>query len=108
MYGDSMEVEIVEKTENPLLQRIDVRFKISHSGAPTPKRMEVKEKLAAMLQVQQNLIVIEKMASVHGKSETNGIARAYQSEEKMKALEPEHLLKRGIPKEKPKEEKPKE
>jgi len=99
MYDDGMDIEIIEKKENPLLQRVEVNFRVNHLGAPTPKRAEVKTQLATVLQAQPELVVIEKMASVHGKSETSGIARVYQSEEKMRALEPEYLLKRGVPKE---------
>lgn len=95
----SMEIEILEKRENPLAERVEVRFRVSHPRAATPPRLEVKERLASLLQVNPSLIVIEKMVSLHGKAETMGIARSYQDEGKMKSLEPEYLLKRMAPKE---------
>lgn len=106
-----MKLEIVEKKENPPLRRTEVKFRVSHPGASTPKRTDVRNQLASALQSKPELVVIEKMASLHGKSETSGIARVYQTEEEMRALEPQYLFRRGVAKEKPEEkpaEKPKE
>jgi len=116
-----MKVEIVQKTENPMFKRTEVRFKVEHAGGPTPKRLDVRGQLATLLGVPEELVVIDKLASTYGKHEASGIARAYGSRERLEALEPKYLLKRGLPKEKkeeakaeekpkekPKEEKPKE
>ena len=102
-----MRVEIVEKVENPLLKRTEVKFKVDHAGAPTPKRLEVRAQLATLLGVAEDLLVIDKLASTHGHQAASGIARAYSSPEQLRGLEPKYLLKRGLPKEKP-EEKPEE
>jgi len=96
-----MELEIVENVENPLLQRKELKLRLRHDGMPTPRRTEVKAKLAEILGVSQDLIVIEKIASLHGKAESSGIARVYKTVEQLESLEPKHLLER----EKPKEEK---
>lgn len=107
-----MKVEIVEKAENPLLKRTEIKFKVDHTGAPTPKRLEVQAQLAALLGISEELLVIGKLASTYGHQVASGIARAYSSREQLEELEPKHLLKRGLPKEakpeKPAEEKPKE
>lgn len=103
-----VKVEIVEKAENPLLKRTEVKFKVDHAGGPTPRRLEVLAQLAAALGVAEEQLVIEKLASTHGHQVASGIARAYSSREQLEQLEPKYLLKRGLPKEKPPEEKPKE
>lgn len=107
-----MKVEIVQKTENPMFKRTEVKFKVEHAGGPTPKRLDVRGQLAALLGVPEELVVIDKLASAYGKQEASGIARAYGSRERLEALEPKYLLKRGLPKEKKEEakaeEKPKE
>lgn len=108
-----MKVEIVEKAENPLLERTEIKFKVDHAGGPTPKRLEVRAQLAALLGVTEELLVIDKLASTHGRQIVSGIARTYSSREQLEQLEPKHLLKRGLPKEakpeeKPPEQKPKE
>ena len=84
----------MEKKENPVLGRLEVNFRISHPSAPTPKRLEVRDQLASLLQAAPDLIVIEKIASLHGKAESSGIARIYQNEDQMRSLEPPYLLKR--------------
>ena len=100
-----MKVEIVEKSENPLFQRVEIKFKVDHAGKPTPKRLDVRAQVAAQLGVSQELVVIDKLAGAYGKQEASGIARAYGSKERLVALEPKYLLVRGLPKEeKPKEE----
>lgn len=101
-----MKVEITEKTENPLFKRTEVKFKADHAGGPTPKRLDVRTQLANQLGVAAELIVIEKLASTHGRQMASGIARAYSSREQLEGLEPKFLLQRGMPKEaKPEPEK---
>jgi len=100
-----MKVEIIGKSENLLFQRVEIKFKVDHAGEPTPKRLDVRAQIATQLGVSQELVVIDKLAGAYGKREASGIARAYNSKERLAALEPKHLLVRGLPKEeKPKEE----
>lgn len=103
-----MKVEIIEKKENPLFKRTEVKFKADHAGGPTPKRLDARAQLAAQLGVAEELIVIEKLASTHGRQVASGIARVYSSREQLEELEPKFLLKRGMPKEAKAEEKPEE
>jgi small subunit ribosomal protein S24e len=102
-----MKIEIVKRSENPLLQRADVRFKVDHAGQATPKRLDVRAQLATQLGVPEELIVIEKLASTYGRQVASGIARVYNSKERLEQLEPKYLLERGLPKEAKPEEKPK-
>lgn len=109
--GIKMKVEVVEKVENPILKRTEIKFKVEHTGAPTPKRLEVRAQLASLLGVAEDLLVIEKLAGTYGHQAASGIARSYGSHEQLKEIEPKYLLERGIPKEakaeEPPEEKPK-
>jgi small subunit ribosomal protein S24e len=103
-----MKVEIVEKSENPLFQRVEIKLKVDHAGEPTPKRLDVRAQVAAQLGVAEELVVIEKLAGAYGKQEASGIARAYSSKERLEALEPKYMLVRGLPKDAKPEEKPAE
>ena len=103
-----MKVEIIEKMENPLFKRTEVKFKADHAGEPTPKRLDARAQLAAQLGVAEELIVIEKLASTHGRQVASGIARVYSSREQLEGLEPKFLLKRDMPKEAKAEAKPEE
>jgi len=103
-----MKVEIIEKTENPLFKRTEVKFKADHAGEPTPKRLDARAQLAAQLGVAEELIVIEKLASTYGRQVASGIARVYSSREQLERLEPKFLLERDMPKEAKAEAKPEE
>ncbi len=94
-----MKVELVKKSDNPLFQRIEVEFRVDHSGAPTPKRLEVRAQLASLLGSSEELLVIDKMASSHGRQMAAGTARLYGTREQLDEMEPAYLLKRGLPKE---------
>ena len=81
-----MKVEIVEKIENPLFNRTEVKFRVDHKGGPTPKRVDVRAQLASQLNVVEELVVIEKLASTHGRQVASGIARAYSTRERLEEL----------------------
>lgn len=102
-----MKVSIIEKGENPLLKRLEIRFEVDHTGGPTPKRLDVRRELASQLGVPEDMVVIEKFATTYGRQVASGIARAYDSRERLEELEPKYLLERGLPKE-GEEEKPRE
>lgn len=90
-----MEVEIVSKVENKLLQRTEVRFKATHAKEKTPQRDQVREALAKALGGNKDTIVVAEMHSAFGKSETTGYAKVYGSIEAAKKLEPHHIQLRN-------------
>ena len=102
-----LKVEIIKKSDNPLFKRSEIEFKVDHAGAPTPKRLDVRAQLAALLGSPEELLVIDKFASTHGLQVARGTARVYSAREHLEAIEPKYLLKRGMPKE-AKEKKPAE
>ncbi len=105
----AMEIEIQSKTENPLLKRTEVHFKILHTEEKTPKRELVKSELADKLSVKKENIIINFMESNFGAAETTGYAKIYSSLKEAKNCEEEHILKRNNAFEgEKKQEKPKE
>ena len=100
-----MEVKILSKKQNPLLKRREVQFKVEHGPkGKTPGRLELKKSLAAELQVKEELVFVKKMRTLTGTTTTVGEANAYESAAQAKLIEPEYILKRNSPPEKPKEE----
>lgn len=95
-----MEVEVVSKDENKLLERTEVRFKAVHAKEGTPQRDAVREKLASLLKVPKERVVIDSMESEFGKMETLGYAKVYKSKEAAVKYEREHILIRNKLKEK--------
>jgi small subunit ribosomal protein S24e len=103
-----MKIEISEKVENQLLQRTEIKFKVDHSNGPTPKRLDVRAQLAGQLGVPEEVVIIDKLASMYGRQVASGIARVYSSRQGLEELEPKYLLQRGLPAEAKEKEKPKE
>ncbi len=99
----SMEVKVLEEKKNPLLQRREVQFSISHNLG-TPSRQEIKEKLAAYLNSKPELVIIERMKSEFGKRETKGYAKIYENVDRLKDVETEHIIQRNEKKPEKKEE----
>jgi small subunit ribosomal protein S24e len=96
-----MDIEVTRDTRNELLSRREVDFILRFDG-PTPTRMQVIGKLAAGLNVNEKLLVLDTMKTSFGKTELSGIARVYDSEEQKSKTERAYLSSRGMPK--PKEE----
>lgn len=90
-----MDIEIIERKQNPLLSRTEVRFVVHHTNEKTPSRDQIREKLAGQVNGKKGLIVVDNMASAFGKSMTRGYARVYESPEVLGATEPTYLLKRN-------------
>jgi small subunit ribosomal protein S24e len=105
----SMEVEVVSRKENPLLGRVEIQFKITHTKEKTPARDDVKMEIANLINSKKDRVVIDHMNSVFGKSETTGYAKVYDKKETAQNIEREYELKRNkITEEKKKEGKKKE
>jgi small subunit ribosomal protein S24e len=100
-----MEVKIVSSKSNPLLKRKEVQFSIEHGPqSKTPARLDVRKALASELKLAEELIFIRDMRTLTGTGTTMGHANAYQTAAQAKVVEPEYIVKRNTPSEKPKEE----
>jgi small subunit ribosomal protein S24e len=90
-----MEIEIQSKTDNLLLERIEVRFVILHEGEGTPKRELVRSELAEKLNAKKENIMVNYMRSSFGSRKTVGYAKIYKSIEDAKKSEADPILKRN-------------
>jgi small subunit ribosomal protein S24e len=100
-----MEIKILAENENQLLKRREVTFQVEHDQTgSTPPRLEVKNALAKLLKKDANLVFIKKLETKTGTHVAVGLANVYDSMEQAKLIEPEYIIKRNMPPEKPKEE----
>jgi len=96
-----MEIEITEERDNQLLKRKEVFFKLKHEeeggkkGA-SPSREEARDVLIKKLRCSPNLLVIAKMRTEFGKRETVGYAKVYESEDRLREIEKEHIIRRNF------------
>ncbi|WP_174589746.1 30S ribosomal protein S24e [Methanocella conradii] len=98
-----MDIKVLEEKKNPLLQRREVKFSVSHNLG-TPSREEIKAKIAAYLNSRPELVIIERMRSEFGKRETRGYAKIYETVERLKSVEAEHIVQRNEKKKEAKKE----
>ncbi|MEN4017000.1 MAG: 30S ribosomal protein S24e [Methanobacterium sp.] len=87
-----MEIEIKEKIENPLLNRTEVHFDCLYHGEPTPKVMDVKNKLVALLDADKDLLVVSRLLPKFGEGKAEGYAKIYDRFENLKEIEQKHVL----------------
>ena len=90
-----MELEIQDKKENTLLNRMEVHFILHHPNAATPKRENVREELSKELKVPKDRIIVDNMESSFGIHDTKGYAKIYPTKDEAMKVEREHLLKRN-------------
>jgi small subunit ribosomal protein S24e len=92
-----MEFEITKDTRNELLMRREVDYTLRFTG-PTPSRIQIGGKLAAILNVTEKQLALDSLRTRYGRMELRGSARIYDSEEARNKTERSFIMARGIPK----------
>jgi small subunit ribosomal protein S24e len=91
-----MEIQIIKDKTNPLLKRREISVAVINKTTAT--RIELKNKLAALLNSRPELIVVEHLDTIYGKQEMVGTVSLYETEERLKQLAHQHLIARDAPK----------
>ena len=87
-------MQVINRIENKLLNRVEIEFKWSHPGAKTPSRKEIIDTVRTLEPgANPDLVVVKNTTSRYGQSVTTGFAFIYSSEEAM-AVEPAYIHKR--------------
>ncbi|MCL7413423.1 MAG: 30S ribosomal protein S24e [ANME-2 cluster archaeon] len=89
-----MDIEIIRERDNPLLDRNEITFNISNTGA-TPSRDDVKNKLVAMLNSRYNLVVLGNLATEYGTQKTVGYAKIYSDAARAVEVENDYIIERN-------------
>ena len=90
-----MDIEIVERKENKLLNREEVYAIVKHPNSATPSRAEIRSKISAILGKDEKLVVIKKILSSYGKQISRVWVNIYNDEDSLRKLEPKYILKRN-------------
>ncbi|MDP7002589.1 MAG: hypothetical protein QF911_03335 [Candidatus Thalassarchaeaceae archaeon] len=87
-------MEIIERKENPLLNRVELSFQWDHSNGPTPSLIEMVD-AAAKSEPGSNrdLVFVKNVETRFGMSRTTGLALVYETEDSA-SLEQEFVRKR--------------
>lgn len=89
-----MEIIIKSDNLNKLLSRRELNLLIKYEGA-TPSRMEIKEKLAALINVDLDLTLIQKISSKYGQEEANCIAKVYFNRDQLEKIEEKYIISKN-------------
>ena len=92
-----MELEIVSKKENPLLDRTELEVLAHHAGKPTPTRDEMRQQVAAAMKAKMDVVLVDHMESSFGRGLTRGYVKVYKTKEAALAIEREPIIKRNAP-----------
>ncbi|MDW7732653.1 MAG: 30S ribosomal protein S24e [Methanolobus sp.] len=90
-----MDIKIIKEKNNALLNRRELNLDIGFDGA-TPSRDQVRGRIAAMLNVPLELVIIQKMDNEFGKQAVNAYVKIYENTERMKQIEADYVLKRNV------------
>jgi len=88
-----MEIKILDKHENPLMNRTEIKAEVMHAGAATPKRGEVRKLIAAQLGAEENLTVVKKLEPTFGNKSKLQVM-IYQDAKQMEKIEPKYIIGR--------------
>lgn len=91
-----MDIKVIEEIENPILNRREIKFVVEHDG-PTPSRKSVVDKIAATMNSNVGLVMVDSLKTEFGKRETIGYAKIYETEERAKEVERAHIITRNVP-----------
>lgn len=87
-----MEIDILNKKKNKALDRTEVKFDCIYFGEATPKILDIKSKLVALLNTQKNLIVVDSIQPRYGETKADGYAKIYGSIDSLEDIETEHVI----------------
>ena len=89
-----MILEILNRKENPLLDRVELTFQWNHPNEPTPSLSQmIIAATKAEPGAKKELVFVKNVNTRFGMSRTSGLALVYGSENSA-SIEPEYVLER--------------
>ena len=87
-------MQVIDRKDNPLLNRVEIRFVWNHPNSPTP---DLSQMIAAADKAEpgakEDLVFIKDVSTRFGMPRTTGLALIYSSEE-ASSIEPNFIVKR--------------
>lgn len=91
---DGAELRVISERYNSLIRRLEIEALVSHQGMSAPSRKSLAEALGRAYSRDPQLVVIRKIESDYGVGQSRVYAHIYDSPDRLKSFEPEHILKR--------------
>ena len=87
-------MEIIERKENPVLDRVELTFQWNHSGEATPSVSQMVDAAAkAEPGADKKLVYVKNVNTRFGMSRTSGLALIYGAAESA-SIEPDYVIER--------------
>ena len=87
-------MEIIERKENPVLGRVELKFQWNHSGEATPSLSQMVDAAAkAEPGADKKLVFVKNVNTRFGMSRTSGMALIYGAAESA-SIEPDYVIER--------------
>ena len=87
-------MEIIERKENPVLDRVELTFQWNHSGDATPSLSQMVDAAAkAEPGADKKLVFVKNVNTRFGMSRTTGMALIYGTAESA-SIEPDYVIER--------------
>jgi len=83
-----MELKVINKIDNGLLCRKEIEAEATFLKEPTPNKADIAKKIAAAEKVKGNLVVVKGIDNKFDVGKASVVAYVYESEEKLKDIEP--------------------
>lgn len=99
-----MEIEFIEEKENKLFNRKELKFYVDYDGEATPKILDIKSKLVALLNTKKELLVVDNVQPHYGEPKALGYAKVYETVDDLKYIETNHVLAKNEEPEEPAED----
>lgn len=90
----SVSVEIVDQTENKLLNRREFNLILKHSRSSTPSKTEIVQKMATLNHVKPNTVIVYDLTGRFGTHETKAKCKIYSNLDQLKKIENEYVVTR--------------
>ncbi len=89
-----MNITISEQKENKIFGRKEITATVLFEGNTTPTRKDIQKEISKAVKSKEELTIIETIKTNFGDAKATIIARAYDDEESMKAIERKNLIEK--------------
>ena len=87
-----MEIEFIAEKENKLFNRKEIKFYVDYDGEATPKILDIKSKLVALLNTKKELLVVDNVQPHYGEPKALGYAKVYETVEDLEYIETKSVI----------------
>ncbi|MCF0226010.1 MAG: 30S ribosomal protein S24e [Methanobrevibacter sp.] len=87
-----MEINIIEEKENKVFNRKEIKFYVEYDGESTPKVLDIKSKLVALLNTKKDLVIVDNVQPHYGEPKALGYAKIYATPGDLKYIEREFII----------------